>query len=100
MERDVEMETGGDSQQYLRLHLHHNTRDGWTCSCGGVAITAVAECLVAFSTVGLAGLSVPAYSLNVKSQSSQTLPRAYGPGFPTLMSAVPLSSQILSISVH
>ena len=34
-----------------------------------------------------AGSSVPAYPLNVKSQSSMSLPGAYGSGFPTLMSA-------------
>ena len=36
---------------------------------------------------GLAGSSVPAYPLKEKSQSSKSLPGAYGSGFPTLMSA-------------
>ena len=36
------------------------------CSCGGIAITAVADCLAAFSRAGYAGSSVPAYPWNVK----------------------------------
>ena len=57
------------------------------CSCGGVAITSVGECLAAFSRAEKAGSSVPACSLNVKSQSSKSLSRAHGSGFPTLMSS-------------
>ena len=34
-----------------------------------------------------AGSSVPAYPLNVKYQSSKSLPGAYGSGFPTLTSS-------------
>ena len=52
-----------------------------------VAITTVGDCLAAFSRAGEAGSSVPAYPLNVKSQSSKSLPGAYGSGFPTLMSS-------------
>ena len=56
------------------------------CSCGGVAITTVGDCLAVFSKAGWAGSSVPAYPLNVKSQS-KSLPGAYGSGFPALMSS-------------
>ena len=45
------------------------------CSCGGVAITTVGDCLAVFSKAGYAGSSVPAYPLYVKSQSSKSLPR-------------------------
>ena len=57
------------------------------CSCGVVAITSVVGCLAAFSMAGQARSSVPAHSLNVKSQSSKSLPSAYGSGFPTLVSS-------------
>ena len=54
---------------------------------GGVAITIVGDCLAVFSKAGKSGSSVPAYPLNVKSQSSKSLPGAYGSGFPTLVSS-------------
>ena len=37
------------------------------CSCGGVAIATVGDCLAVFSKAGKAGSSVPAYPFNVKS---------------------------------
>ena len=53
------------------------------CSCGAVAVTTVVDCLAAFRKAGFEGSRVPAYPLNVKSQSSKTLPGTYGSGFPT-----------------
>ena len=66
------------------------------CSCGAVTITAVACCLAAVSRVGWAGSSVPAYPLEVKSESSKSLPGAYGSGFPTLMTVSGGTSSLFS----
>ena len=58
------------------------------CSCGAVAITAVVDCLAAFSWVGQAGEGVcQRLRRTYKSQSSKSLPSTYGSGFPTLMSS-------------
>ena len=54
---------------------------------GGLAVTTVGDHFAAFSRVGHAGSSVPAYPLNVKSRSSKSLPGACGSGCPTLMSS-------------
>ena len=50
-------------------------------------LTTVGDRLAVFSKAGYAGSPVPVYPLNVKSQSSQSLPGAYGSGFQTLMSS-------------
>ena len=57
------------------------------CSCGGVAITNVGDCLAVFQQGRIGRIEGPRVSVECEIPVVKVLPGAYGSGFPTLMSS-------------